>query len=276
MGNISLMKKNAAAFLTLLLTELVLMRIASASALRQEGMAWTNVTAAKANSCDTALTAGGSAAEYTHCYTTLVDKIVEPVAFDVELLHSMEKQINQLGLNFDAGNVDPFMFNERFKKILFLYFHQRDAEARHKDAQDDYLKQTKNPIPLIQAISDGDFQEVKDLVEKGSDVNVRGEYNGTPLTWAAWTENIDITKYLLAKGATLSPMDDFGSTALNYAEEVGSLPLVKALVEGGADVNQKDAKGDTPLQWLLHHKDGGPMDSAAPAIISYLHYIGAK
>ncbi len=67
------------------------------------------------------------------------------------------------------------------------------------------------------AISKGDVQTVKKLVEYGADVNEKS--NGiTPLMIAARYNKVEIIKFLLANGAKLNIKDVNGFTALKYAE----------------------------------------------------------
>lgn len=71
--------------------------------------------------------------------------------------------------------------------------------------------------PLGIAISKGDLDIVKKLVEYGSDINEKS--NGmSPLMIAARYNKTEIIKFLLSKGAHLSEKDDNGFTALKYAE----------------------------------------------------------
>lgn len=67
------------------------------------------------------------------------------------------------------------------------------------------------------AISKGDINTVKKLVEYGADVNEKS--NGmTPLMIAARYNKVEIIKFLIANGAKLKVKDDNGYTALKYAE----------------------------------------------------------
>jgi uncharacterized protein len=72
-------------------------------------------------------------------------------------------------------------------------------------------------LPLCIAITKGDVDAVKKLIEYGADVNQKS--NGmTPLMFAARYNKVEILKILLANGADLKAKDLKGFTALKHAE----------------------------------------------------------
>lgn len=74
-----------------------------------------------------------------------------------------------------------------------------------------------SPAPLVVAISKGEIETVKQLIESGTKVNKK--LNGlTPLMYAARYNKVEIIQYLLQKGADRDIKDSQGFTALNYAE----------------------------------------------------------
>jgi len=75
----------------------------------------------------------------------------------------------------------------------------------------------KDITPLCQAITKGDFETVKKLVEFGTDVNTTS--NGmTPLMFAARYNKVEIVKLLLNNGANSYMKDSKGFTALKHAQ----------------------------------------------------------
>ncbi|HQE33041.1 hypothetical protein C3L50_04960 [Flavobacterium alvei] len=76
---------------------------------------------------------------------------------------------------------------------------------------------SETPSTLAIAISKGEIETVKQLIESGTKVNKK--LNGmTPLMYAARYNKVEIIKYLLQKGADRNIEDSQGFTALNYAE----------------------------------------------------------
>ena len=75
----------------------------------------------------------------------------------------------------------------------------------------------KTTTPICQAISKGDIETVKKMLEFGTDVNQQS--NGmTPLMYAARYNKVEIVKLLLENGAKTNLKDQKGFTALRHAE----------------------------------------------------------
>jgi ankyrin repeat protein len=71
--------------------------------------------------------------------------------------------------------------------------------------------------PLTVAVSKGDLEFVKKLIEYGADVNEISE-DLSPLMIAARYNKVDILKILLSNGANPSAKNEKGFTALKYAQ----------------------------------------------------------
>ncbi|KQB41324.1 ankyrin repeat domain-containing protein [Flavobacterium aquidurense] len=71
--------------------------------------------------------------------------------------------------------------------------------------------------PLTVAVSKGDLEFVKKLIEYGADVNEISE-DLTPLMIAARYNKVDILRVLLSNGANPSVRNEKGFTALKYAQ----------------------------------------------------------
>ncbi|OMQ07969.1 ankyrin repeat domain-containing protein [[Flexibacter] sp. ATCC 35103] len=71
--------------------------------------------------------------------------------------------------------------------------------------------------PLTVAVSKGDLEFVKKLIEYGADVNEISE-DLTPLMIAARYNKVDILRILLSNGANPSVRNEKGFTALKYAQ----------------------------------------------------------
>jgi ankyrin repeat protein/TolB-like protein/Tfp pilus assembly protein PilF len=124
-----------------------------------------------------------------------------------------------------AVRLDP-----RFQKIL-----ERIGLADRRD-------------PLIEAAWIGDIETVRDLIDKGADVNTRDVYGWTPLMYAAWFEHTDTLKLLLELRADVEAKGgQRGRTALLNAAANGRTGTAKLLVKLGADINAGESGGATPL-----------------------------
>ena len=103
--------------------------------------------------------------------------------------------------------------------------------------------------PLVNAILSDQTETVKTLIDKGADVNEKGQDNFTPLHWAAYYGKTEITKILLSKGAQVNAGSTAYGTPLILAAQYGFTDTVKVLVEKGADVNMTDGAGHTALYY---------------------------
>ncbi len=107
---------------------------------------------------------------------------------------------------------------------------------------------SKKPIPLENAILNGDIDQVRLHLEAGVDLNqtIPGD-SAYPLHYAA-NSHADIIQLLVDHGANVNVKDDKGKTPLHCASVTANLENMRALLENGADVNAVDDEGNTPLQ----------------------------
>lgn len=86
----------------------------------------------------------------------------------------------------------------------------------------------KSSNPLCVAISKGDAETAKKIIEYGADVNET--LNGmSPLMIAARYNNVEMINLLIEKGANLRAKDDRGNTALKHAELSNAKEAVEAI-----------------------------------------------
>ncbi|MEO8535148.1 MAG: ankyrin repeat domain-containing protein [Flavobacterium sp.] len=90
----------------------------------------------------------------------------------------------------------------------------------------EFIMYTGSPLHL--AISKGDVEGVKKIIQYGADVNkiVR---DMSPLMLAARYNNVEIIKILLKNGARPFEENEKGFTALNYAEYAKSTECIAIL-----------------------------------------------
>ena len=101
----------------------------------------------------------------------------------------------------------------------------------------------QNGSDLITAIMYQDSNKVKELVDKGVDVNYQDEtYGSTPLILACQYNFVDLAKYLIGKGADINLQAKNGYTPLIAAAGV-SEELTDLLLAKGADVKLKLKNG---------------------------------
>jgi hypothetical protein len=74
---------------------------------------------------------------------------------------------------------------------------------------------------LAWAAWSGETEVVKFLLDKGAEVDVKGQHGKTALVWAAHNGRNDIVSLLLKKGADPDVADNYGDTALSVAQRFG-------------------------------------------------------
>lgn len=120
------------------------------------------------------------------------------------------------------------------------------------------FSEKKEDIELFRkAIELRDIAVIKQLIENGSNVNIKTKDGYTGLDYALAFNNIDIIKLLLENGANPNGkvQGPDGFTPLHNAVVMGRVEGIKHLIEYGADVNAKDNYGHTPLYYAVQNND---------------------
>jgi glyoxylase-like metal-dependent hydrolase (beta-lactamase superfamily II) len=123
---------------------------------------------------------------------------------------------------------------------------------------------------IFDAVKAGDLAKVKTLVEKDPQIiNEKSRGGMTILLAAVGYRRLEIAEYLISQGAEVNVRNDFNTTPLHLACGNG-LPseFVRRLVEKGADVNAVAKYSGRPLDLAL---DGGDA-----AVIDLLKSKGAR
>ncbi|MDD5773688.1 MAG: ankyrin repeat domain-containing protein [bacterium] len=139
----------------------------------------------------------------------------------------------------DNGLATALIYAEKNgnKKIVKLLKEAGAAEAS-----------ANNPPDLISAAEKNDIKTVKQLLDKGADVNVKDKYGFNVLIKEAGSGHTEIVKLLLEKGAVVNAKTKGGYTALMAAaEQYNNTEILKMLLDKGAIINAKTDKGDNAL-----------------------------
>ncbi len=105
----------------------------------------------------------------------------------------------------------------------------------------------KEGTPLYWAARTNNPEAVLLLVQKGADVNKPDPAGETPLTVAVARGHVNVAVRLVEAGANVKHQMENGRSALHAVAGQGNVDLAKALVDRGADVNCQDKRGMTPL-----------------------------
>ena len=106
-----------------------------------------------------------------------------------------------------------------------------------------------------------DIDTIRDLLNKGANVNVRDRYGKTVLMVLLRHEHnsagrfYDVLKLLVKAGANVNARDKEGKTALMYASIYNSsIYILDLLLDSGANANARDREGKTALMLMYIHR----------------------
>ena len=117
-------------------------------------------------------------------------------------------------------------------------------------------------ITMRRAVSHGDIDTVKSLLDGGADIEAIDEDGRSALMLAAYHGNYEIMELLLDRGADVNAKDHFGWSALMEAAFYNDSTAMDFLLDNGAEFDSKDsevltgislvvADGNTELATLL-------------------------
>jgi hypothetical protein len=116
----------------------------------------------------------------------------------------------------DYTRDDYLIFKGGFPDLFFLREELFVSDQLNKD--------------LIKSTEDGILEIVKDLLDKGADVNTTNKFNHSPLMLACRDGYIQIVETLLEAGADMDMSDGIGYTALQIAE-INNRPEIVELLK---------------------------------------------
>jgi ankyrin repeat protein len=117
---------------------------------------------------------------------------------------------------------------------------------------------------LMLAAGDEDFEDVRQLIESGNNINVKNVHGQTALDWAAnFAQNdmenaIRIIDLLLNHRADINAQDNQGITALMHAASRGNLVLLRHLLQRGADPNLRRDDGSPEGATVITFLESAP------------------
>lgn len=105
---------------------------------------------------------------------------------------------------------------------------------------------------LLAATRKSDVAKVKELLDKGANVNAKTRYNQTPLFFACDRGSIELIQLLIDRGADVNAKDNFyNATPMTWAMMKKNKDVIRLLVEKGIDpsdaLNQSIQSNDKDL-----------------------------
>ncbi len=114
--------------------------------------------------------------------------------------------------------------------------------------------------PLVAALSGGHFKIAQSLYERGTDVDVQGILNRTPLYGASCSGHLEIVEWLLSRSANPNVREEGeGCVPLHLAAHFGHVDVSRLLLQYKADNDPQSSDGRTPLHLA---SKGGHVDVA--------------
>ncbi|KAM6510260.1 hypothetical protein FALCPG4_017884 [Fusarium falciforme] len=141
---------------------------------------------------------------------------------------------------------------------------QAAVEARNGDIVALLLEHGADPnlgggsltCPIIAAANNGEKEILERLINAKADVNrLGGEYNSTPLTYAAMYLPQESLRSILDAGADINFADDDGDTPLILAARSPDAKSVQFLLDRGADVLLRNNSNDNALDVAMATED---------------------
>lgn len=100
---------------------------------------------------------------------------------------------------------------------------------------------------FLAAARKGNIDKVKDLIQRGADIDTFNEMGITALMWAAMEGRADLVKLLVNQGADVNMSTKTGNTALIWAASNNHTDIIETLLQHGADINAANKHGETAL-----------------------------
>lgn len=100
---------------------------------------------------------------------------------------------------------------------------------------------------LIQAAQSNDIEKIIYALKEGANIEIKSDYDFTPLHYAARNGHSLILKKLIAAGANIEALNKNGNTPLHLSSYNGQSNTTLALIHRGANLYAQNHDGDTPL-----------------------------
>ncbi len=111
---------------------------------------------------------------------------------------------------------------------------------------------------LAAAISATKARDIKDLLEKGADINTHNEWGLTPVMLASqYNHSVVVLKAIIEAGADIHEAEPkYRSNALHLAANSSKNPkIIETLLEAGANIDARNYLGETALIMAVNSND---------------------
>ncbi len=179
---------------------------------------------------------------------------------DTAMHYALRREYNSSVINIliaAGGNTANISITSDGKNLLHLASEEgrvSDVKAQIDMGADVNVRDDYQKTPLHIAIENNHADIVKILLKAGAGNNIKVDrYGNSLLYWAVWQEDAELLKILLDAGAPINLQDNkYGLSPLHRASASGSQEMVQMLLEAGADINAEDKEGKKPAHYAQH------------------------
>lgn len=117
---------------------------------------------------------------------------------------------------------------------------------------------TLNKKLLAAAVSATKAKEIRELLNKGADINAVNEWGMTPLMLAAQNNPaVAVLNQLLSSGSDIHLTEPkYRSNPLHLAANKSTNPkIIESLIKAGSDLNSRNYLGETPLMMAVNSNE---------------------
>ena len=108
---------------------------------------------------------------------------------------------------------------------------------------------------LHDAVEEGDMAELRDLLNRGANINARHPDSGeTPLTIAVRKGSVEFVQKLLVSGADANKSHK-GDMPLHLAANIAHFEITRLLLDHGANPQLRNGKNQIPLEIAVEKKN---------------------
>jgi hypothetical protein len=157
-----------------------------------------------------------------------------------ELKAALWREAKHEGLSLASGHLSYSLFDDECIPRLITNLVMQDPQR----------------TPLMLAAAEARLDTVKNLISKGTNVNIQDENGDTALLLASGRVGAsEIVDQLLKSGADPNAPNREGETALMWAAFADDINTVNVLLENGSSASARNRRGESALQWALSKSD---------------------
>lgn len=108
---------------------------------------------------------------------------------------------------------------------------------------------------LFVAVEQGNVATVRTLLEFGAKINARDDERRTPIMMLDDDATPELVQLLIGYGAKIKAVDKSNNNVLHHAVEYADAKVLQILIDEGADVNAQNDEGKTPLMIAADEED---------------------